>query len=142
MIYHIFYWLILYQIDFCKFLSDCYFMRTIIGKFGSIDILSNKKCWKIFEKVDFLIILLGLKHTLGMGVLKFPYYSILKRQIPRFPSNSYQMIIYQIDYWKILIRLIFHQIDFLQILINWYFYRSKMLEYRQNGCLNDITACP
>ena len=65
--------MILYQIDFGKFLSDCYFIRSIIGTFLSIDILSDKKCWQIMEKVVFLIILLGLRHKLGVDFFKFQH---------------------------------------------------------------------
>ena len=73
MIYHNSYWLILYQIDFGKLLSDWYFIRSIIGKFLSIDILSDQKCWKIIEKAVFFILLLGLRHTLGVVFLKFQH---------------------------------------------------------------------
>ena len=38
-----------------------------------MDILSDQKCWKIIEKVVFLIILLDLRHTLGVGFLKFQH---------------------------------------------------------------------
>ena len=73
MIYHNSYWLILYQIDFGKFLSDWYFIRSIIGKFISIDILSDQNCWKIIEKVVFLTILLVLTHILGVGFIQFQH---------------------------------------------------------------------
>ena len=137
MIYHNSYWLILYQIDFGKLLSDWYFIRLIIGKFLSIDISSDQKCWKIIEKVVFLIILLGLRHTLGVGFLKFQH---LKHFKASNSEISFQFISdHNLSYWSLANS---YQIDFLQILNDWYCFRSKMLEYRQNGWLNDNTVGP
>ena len=65
--------MILYQIYLGKFLLD-YFIKSIIGKFLSIDMLSDQKSWKIIEIIVFLMILLGLRlTTLGVGVLKFQH---------------------------------------------------------------------
>ena len=88
MIYHNSYWLIIYQIDFGKFLSDWWFIRSIFCKFLLIDIFFDKKCWqnpinwyfirsKMLENhwkgCLFYISLLGLRHTLGVVFLKFQH---------------------------------------------------------------------
>ena len=133
MIYDNSYWLLLYQIDFGILLSDWYFIRSIIGKFLSIDILSDQKCWKIIEKVVFLIILLGLRHTLGVDFLKFHYLQHFKASNSEISfqfisddnlsdwslTNSYQIDIWSDRFFANYFWLIFFPIKNIWISTKW-----------------------
>ena len=70
-------------------LINWYFIRLIFANSYQIDILSDQllansfqliffssKCWKIIEKVVFVIILLGFRHKLGGGCPQIPIFTV------------------------------------------------------------------